>query len=66
MLIEQGIDAEGDADENVKEVNTGNAAEGDDSAAHGEVPTVAEEQSIPSRTPPIPPSQPPQDIPLTS
>nr|GEU71277.1 hypothetical protein [Tanacetum cinerariifolium] len=38
-------------DENVEEVNVGDAAEGDDSAAHGEVPTVAEEPSIPSHTP---------------
>nr|GEV56007.1 ribonuclease H-like domain, reverse transcriptase, RNA-dependent DNA polymerase [Tanacetum cinerariifolium] len=56
----------GDANEHVEEVNTGDAAEGDDSAAHGEVPTVAEEQSIPSPTPPTPPPQPSQDIPSTS
>nr|GEY95737.1 putative ribonuclease H-like domain-containing protein [Tanacetum cinerariifolium] len=56
----------GDADENVEEVNAGDDAEGDVSAAHGEVPTVAEEQSIPSPTPPTPPPQPSQDIPLTS
>nr|GEW26172.1 hypothetical protein [Tanacetum cinerariifolium] len=30
---------EGDADENVEEVNAGDATEGDVSAAHGEVPT---------------------------
>nr|GFB68278.1 hypothetical protein [Tanacetum cinerariifolium] len=42
-------------------INAGDAAEGDVSAAHGEVPTVAEEQSIPSQTP-----QPPKDIPSTS
>nr|GEU34774.1 xylulose kinase-1 [Tanacetum cinerariifolium] len=66
MLVEQEIDAKGDADEHVEEVNTGDAAEGDDSAAHGEVPTVAEEQSIPSPTPPSLPPQPPQDIPSTS
>nr|GEY33699.1 hypothetical protein [Tanacetum cinerariifolium] len=41
MLIEQPVDEEGDADENVKEVNTGDAAEGEVSAAHGEVPTIA-------------------------
>nr|GEU42954.1 hypothetical protein [Tanacetum cinerariifolium] len=58
-------DEEGDVDENVK-VNAGDAAEGDDSAAHGEVPTVTEEPSIPSSTPPTPPPQPPQDIPSTS
>nr|GEY01109.1 hypothetical protein [Tanacetum cinerariifolium] len=56
----------GDADEHVEEVNTGDATEGDDSAAHGEVPTVVEEQSIPSPTPPTPPPQPPQDILSTS
>nr|GFC07273.1 hypothetical protein [Tanacetum cinerariifolium] len=70
MLVEQQGDEEGDADENVKEVNAGDAVEGDDSAAHGdisaahrEVPIVAEEQSIPSSTPPTPLPQPPQDIP---
>nr|GEY08208.1 hypothetical protein [Tanacetum cinerariifolium] len=66
MLVEQQVDEEGDADENVEEVNAGDAAEGDVSAAHGEVPTVAAEPSIPSPTPPTPPPQPPQDIPLTS
>nr|GFA87228.1 hypothetical protein [Tanacetum cinerariifolium] len=60
------VDEEGDADEHVKEVNVSDAAQGDDSAAHGEVPTVTEEPSIPSPTPPTPPSQPPQDIPSTS
>nr|GEW28456.1 hypothetical protein [Tanacetum cinerariifolium] len=40
--------------------------EGDVSAAHGEVPTIVEEQSIPSPTPPTSPPQPPQDIPSTS
>nr|GEZ44217.1 hypothetical protein [Tanacetum cinerariifolium] len=59
MLVEQQVNEEGDADEHVEEVNTGDAAEGDDSAAHGEVLTVAEEQSIPSPTPPTPSSQPP-------
>nr|GEW57974.1 hypothetical protein [Tanacetum cinerariifolium] len=66
MLVEQEIAEEGDADEHVEEVNTSDAAEGDDSAAHGEVSTIAEEQSIPSPTPPTLPPQPPQDIPLTS
>nr|GEX82487.1 ribonuclease H-like domain-containing protein [Tanacetum cinerariifolium] len=66
MLVEQEGDEEGDADENVEEVNVGKAAEGDDSAAHGEVPTVTEEPSIPSPTPPTPSPPPPQDIPLTS
>nr|GEU87290.1 hypothetical protein [Tanacetum cinerariifolium] len=66
MLVEHESDEEGDADEHVEEVNTGDAAKRDDSAAHGEVPTIAKEQSIPSPTPPTPPPQPPQDIPLTS
>nr|GEV26598.1 hypothetical protein [Tanacetum cinerariifolium] len=66
MLVEQEIAKEGDVDEHVKEVNTGDAAEGDDSVAHGKVPTVAEEQSIPSPTPPNTPPQQPQDIPSTS
>nr|GEV18465.1 hypothetical protein [Tanacetum cinerariifolium] len=66
MLVEQQVDKEGNVDENVEEVNAGDAAEGDDSAGHAEVPTVAEEPSISSRTPPTPPPQPPQDIPSTS
>nr|GEV04856.1 hypothetical protein [Tanacetum cinerariifolium] len=66
MLVAHEIAEEGDADEHVEEVNTGDAAEGDDSAAHREVPTVAEEQSILSSTPPNPPPKPPQDIPSTS
>nr|GEY21309.1 hypothetical protein [Tanacetum cinerariifolium] len=66
MLVEQEIDEEGDADEHVEEVNTGDAAHGDYSAAHGEVPTITEEPSIPSSTPPTPPLQPSQDIPSTS
>nr|GEX41885.1 hypothetical protein [Tanacetum cinerariifolium] len=37
MLVEHESDAEGDTDEHVEEVNTGDAAEEDDSAAHGEV-----------------------------
>nr|GEW79550.1 hypothetical protein [Tanacetum cinerariifolium] len=57
---------EGDADENVENVNAGNAAEGDVSAAHGEVPTADEEPSIPSPTPPTPSQKPSQDIPSTS
>nr|GEX01160.1 hypothetical protein [Tanacetum cinerariifolium] len=66
MLVEQQVDEEGDADENVEEVNAGDAAEGDVSAAHGKVPTVVEEPSIASPTPPTPSLQPSQDISLTS
>nr|GEV93540.1 hypothetical protein [Tanacetum cinerariifolium] len=66
MVVEQQVDEEGDADENVKEVNVGDATKGDVSTAHGEVLTIVEEPSIPSPTPPTPPPQPSQDIPLTS
>nr|GEY17614.1 hypothetical protein [Tanacetum cinerariifolium] len=38
----------GDADDNVEEVNAGDVAEGDDSATHGEVPTV---QQTPPQSP---------------
>nr|GEV07103.1 hypothetical protein [Tanacetum cinerariifolium] len=65
MLIVQEVE-EGDADENVGNVNDGDAAEGDVSTAHDEVPTADEEPSIPSPTPPTPPLQPSQDIPSTS
>nr|GEU90305.1 putative ribonuclease H-like domain-containing protein [Tanacetum cinerariifolium] len=37
VLTQKEIDAEGDANEHVEEVNTGDAAEGDNSATHGEV-----------------------------
>nr|GEV36415.1 hypothetical protein [Tanacetum cinerariifolium] len=60
------IEEEGDEDEHVEDVTAGDDAQGDDIAAHGEVPTVTQEPSIPSPTPTIPPSQPPQDIPSTS
>nr|GEU89954.1 hypothetical protein [Tanacetum cinerariifolium] len=65
MLVERRLIEEGDADENVDEVNAGDTAEGDVSVAHGEIPTVAEEPSIPSPTPPTPPPQLSQDIPST-
>nr|GEW58906.1 hypothetical protein [Tanacetum cinerariifolium] len=54
------------SDENVEDVNAGDAAYGDDNAAYGKVPTVIEEPSIPSLTPPTPSPQPPQDIPSIS
>nr|GEW70761.1 uncharacterized mitochondrial protein AtMg00810-like [Tanacetum cinerariifolium] len=56
----------GDEEEHVEDVTAGDAAQGDDTAAHGEVPTVSQELSIPSPTPPTPPPQPPQDLPSTS
>nr|GEV80689.1 xylulose kinase-1 [Tanacetum cinerariifolium] len=40
MLIGHEIDEEGDADEHVEDVTTSDDAQGDDTAAHGEVPTV--------------------------
>nr|GEW64486.1 putative ribonuclease H-like domain-containing protein [Tanacetum cinerariifolium] len=66
MLVERHVVEEGDADENVDEVNAGDIAERDISAAHREVPNVIEKPSIPSLTPPTPPPQPSQDIPSTS
>nr|GEY79754.1 hypothetical protein [Tanacetum cinerariifolium] len=51
MLVEQHGDEEGDADEHVENVNTGDAAEGDDSAAHGEVPTIAVQPPSPQPQP---------------
>nr|GEZ34882.1 hypothetical protein [Tanacetum cinerariifolium] len=66
MLVGQEIEEEGDADEHVEDVTAGDDAQGDDTAAHGEVLTITQEPSIPSPTPTIPPSQPPQDIPSTS
>nr|GEZ18394.1 hypothetical protein [Tanacetum cinerariifolium] len=39
---------------------------GDDTTAHGEVPTVSQKPSIPSPTPPTLPPQQPQDLPSTS
>nr|GEW88045.1 hypothetical protein [Tanacetum cinerariifolium] len=65
-IFDSLVDEEGDADENVEEVNAGDAAEGDVSVAHGEVHTVTEEPSNPSFTPNTPPPQPSQDIPSTS
>nr|GEU57682.1 hypothetical protein [Tanacetum cinerariifolium] len=50
----------------VQDVTNGDAAQGDDTTAYGEVPTVSQEPSIPSPTPPTPPPQPPQDLPSTS
>nr|GEU86739.1 putative ribonuclease H-like domain-containing protein [Tanacetum cinerariifolium] len=66
MLVEQQVNEKGDVDENVEEVNAGDDAEGDDTAVHGEVPTVAEEPSIPYPTPHTPPPHPSHDIPSTS
>nr|GEV45510.1 putative ribonuclease H-like domain-containing protein [Tanacetum cinerariifolium]GEW34261.1 putative ribonuclease H-like domain-containing protein [Tanacetum cinerariifolium] len=66
MLVEQEIEEEGDADEHVEEVTASDDAHGEDSAVHGEVPTVTQEPSIPSPTLPTPPPQPPQDVLSTS
>nr|GEW25412.1 xylulose kinase-1 [Tanacetum cinerariifolium]GEW28018.1 xylulose kinase-1 [Tanacetum cinerariifolium] len=66
MLVEQQVAEEGDVEVHGAEVNACDTAEGDVSAAHAEVPTVAEEPSIPSPTPPTPPPQPSHDIPSTS
>nr|GEW68322.1 putative ribonuclease H-like domain-containing protein [Tanacetum cinerariifolium] len=57
MLVAQEVE-EGDANENVENVNAGDAAEGDVSAANDKVPTANEEPSIPSPTPHTPQPQP--------
>nr|GEV72379.1 putative ribonuclease H-like domain-containing protein [Tanacetum cinerariifolium] len=54
LLVAQVVE-EGDADENVDNVNDGVVTKGDVSAAHNEVLTVDEKPSIPSPAPPIPP-----------
>nr|GEW69506.1 hypothetical protein [Tanacetum cinerariifolium] len=56
----------GDAEEHVQDVIDDDAAQGDDTAIYGEVPTVSQEPSIPSSTLPTLPPQPPQDLPSTS
>nr|GEY82036.1 hypothetical protein [Tanacetum cinerariifolium] len=66
MLIEQEIKEGGDTEEHVQDVTNDDAAQGDDTAAYGEVPTVSQEPSIPSPTLPTPLPQPPQDLPSTS
>nr|GFB58401.1 hypothetical protein [Tanacetum cinerariifolium] len=66
MLVRQEIKEEGDVDEHIEDVTADDDDQGDNTAAHREVPTVTQEPSIPSPTPTIPPSQPPQDIPSTS
>nr|GFA00399.1 retrovirus-related Pol polyprotein from transposon TNT 1-94 [Tanacetum cinerariifolium] len=42
MLVDQDIEEEGDTDDYVEEVTASDDAHGDDSAAHGEVPTLKE------------------------
>nr|GEU42723.1 xylulose kinase-1 [Tanacetum cinerariifolium] len=59
IIRKQEVDEERDTYENDEEVNAGDAAHGDVSAAHGEVPTVTKELYIPSPTPPTPPPPPP-------
>nr|GEW39916.1 hypothetical protein [Tanacetum cinerariifolium] len=59
MLVDQEVDEEGDANKHIEEATTGDAA-------HGKVPIVTQEPSIPSPTPPTAPPQPPQDMPSTS
>nr|GEU57668.1 putative ribonuclease H-like domain-containing protein [Tanacetum cinerariifolium] len=66
MLVGQEIEEGGDAEEHVEDVTAGDATEGDDTGAYGKVPTVSQEPSIPSLTPPTLPPHPPQDLPSTS
>nr|GEX24934.1 uncharacterized mitochondrial protein AtMg00810-like [Tanacetum cinerariifolium] len=56
----QEVAEEGNVEVHGEEINVGDTIEGDVSAAHGDVPTVSIEPSIPSPTPPTPPPQPPQ------
>nr|GEU53628.1 putative ribonuclease H-like domain-containing protein [Tanacetum cinerariifolium] len=65
MLVEKVVE-EGDTDENVDNVNAGDATKRDVSVANVEVPTVAKELFISSPTPPTPPAQPSPDIPSIS
>nr|GEV96408.1 putative ribonuclease H-like domain-containing protein [Tanacetum cinerariifolium] len=66
ILVGQEIEEGGDKEEHVEDVTAGDAAQGDDTATHGEVPIVSQEPSIPSPTPPTPLPQPPQDLPSKS
>nr|GEU70066.1 hypothetical protein [Tanacetum cinerariifolium] len=66
ICLSTEIEEEGDVDEHVEDVPAGDDAQGDNTAAHGEVPTITQERSIPSPTLIIPSSKPPQDIPSTS
>nr|GEU31924.1 retrovirus-related Pol polyprotein from transposon TNT 1-94 [Tanacetum cinerariifolium] len=54
MLVGQEIEEKGNEDKHVEDVTAGDDAQGDDTAAHGEVPTVTQEPSIPSPTLTIP------------
>nr|GEW97837.1 putative ribonuclease H-like domain-containing protein [Tanacetum cinerariifolium] len=57
MLVGQKIKEEGDEEEHVEDVTTGNAAQGDDTTAYGEVPTV---QHTPPQSPQAQPQNQPQ------
>nr|GEU89579.1 hypothetical protein [Tanacetum cinerariifolium] len=58
MIVRQEIAEGGDAEEHVEDVTAGNVAQGDDTAAHGEVPIV---HPTPPQSPQVQqPSSPPQ------
>nr|GFA22967.1 hypothetical protein [Tanacetum cinerariifolium] len=63
MLVRQEIKEEGDEEEHVEDVTAGDAAEGDDTAAHGEVPTVSQEPS--AQPQPQPQPQQASDFPMS-
>nr|GEX99830.1 putative ribonuclease H-like domain-containing protein [Tanacetum cinerariifolium] len=63
MLVEQEIDEEGAVDEHVEEVDTGDVAQGDDSAAHGEVQQTPPQS--PQVQPPLPQPQQADDFPMS-
>nr|GFA32187.1 hypothetical protein [Tanacetum cinerariifolium] len=62
MLVAGVIEEAGDAEEQVQDVADDVAAQGTDTAVQGD---DAQEPSIPSHTPPTPPTQQPQDLPST-
>nr|GFC26863.1 hypothetical protein [Tanacetum cinerariifolium] len=63
MLVAGVIEEEGDAEEHAQDVAGDAAAQGADTVVQGD---DAQEPSISSPTPPIPPLQPSQDLPSTS
>nr|GFC90533.1 hypothetical protein [Tanacetum cinerariifolium] len=51
MIVGQVIEEGGDEKEHVKDVTAGDAAQGDDTAAYGEVSTVQQPSSQPQAQP---------------
>nr|GEV22084.1 putative reverse transcriptase domain-containing protein [Tanacetum cinerariifolium] len=66
MLVGQEIDEGENEEVHVEDVTASDVAQGEDTAAYGDVLTVSQEPSIPSPTPPTLSPQPPQDLPSIS